>query len=443
MTPTPFEVTPAKLVYGGAALGYHAGHPVLVPGALPDERVEVEVAREAKGMIHARLLRVITPSAQRIMANCPYFGRCGGCHYQHFDATGQTKIKREILRETLRRIGRIDWQSEIGLHAADPWHYRNQAQLKIGHGREGGTAIGFFAADSHRLVPVEACPISSPRLNTLLAAMLRPEWSQHLAGFTELDLFADDRDEEVILTFRGRCDDPESLARDCLTRLDGVVTVAFEDGQASDLRGAKASARQARYPDRGRARTIFGKPSIAYRVGSWVYEVSAGSFFQASRFLLPDLVAKVTDERGGELVIDLYAGVGLFTLPLAQRFRQVIAVEANASAAADLNRNVHAAGSKNVRAVHAKTADFLRRFAQGRPDLIVLDPPRSGADAETLRSLTRLGPRQLCYVSCQPPTFARDIAFLTCHGYKLESVDMYDLFPQTFHIESIAKLARS
>src|SRR5690348_2415720 len=126
-----FELVPHKLVYGGSALGHHEGHTVLVSGALPGERVAVEPLRQAKGVVHARLLEVLAPSSERVQAPCPYFGRCGGCHYQHLEPSRQLEVKREILRETLRRIGHIDWPGEIITHSAEPWHYRNQVQLKV------------------------------------------------------------------------------------------------------------------------------------------------------------------------------------------------------------------------------------------------------------------------------------------------------------------------
>jgi 23S rRNA (uracil1939-C5)-methyltransferase len=438
----PFELVPQKLVYGGAALGHYEGRPVLVSGALPGELVEVEATRQAKGVVHARILKIVAPSPERIAAPCPYFGRCGGCHYQHLDVVRQLEAKREILRETLRRIGGIDWQGEIRLHAADPWRYRNQAQFKLGAGSEGKTSIGYFEADSHRLVPIDACPILSPRLNAILAEISRPEWASRLTAFAEIDLFVDDRDEEVMLTFHGQGGDRERLAQDCLSLLPGVTTVAFETN-ASAAAPSRAGSVATEGHDGSGERSVFGKPRIQYRVRERTYEVSPGSFFQASRLMLPDLVETVAGAVVGSLALDLYAGVGLFTLPLAQRFKHVIAVEANRRAAADLDGNIKAAGLRNARAVKAKTSECLRRYAQGTPDLVVLDPPRAGADAESLRLLSKMAPGRICYVSCQPPTFARDLALLSRHGFRLESVDLFDLFPQTFHIESVAWLTQT
>jgi 23S rRNA (uracil1939-C5)-methyltransferase len=449
-TPSRFELVPQKLVYGGSALGHHDGHPVLVPYALPGERVEAEPVRQAKGMVHARLLQVLTPAPERVTPACPYFGRCGGCHYQHLTASDQLEAKREILRETLRRIGHIDWTGEIALHAAEPWHYRNQVQLKLGRGENGEMALGFFEADSHRLVPIETCRIASPRLNAVLRQLNESAWPVRLAGYSGLDLLVDDRDEEVLVTLRGGNGDIGNVASELLACVPGVAGLAIEPdshGRArADAQGRDPGSDEHPLPSKtaaGEARA-FGQKSLSYRVGEFQYEISSGSFFQASRFLLSEFVEAVTScpANGRGLALDVYAGVGLFTLPLARGFAQVVGVEANSVASSDLARMAGALGLTNVRAVTRRAADFLRRYAQAAPDFVVLDPPRSGAEGETLRRLAEIGPGRIHYASCQPPTLARDLAFLVRHGYRLESIDLFDLFPQTFHIEALAKLSR-
>ncbi|HXJ92117.1 MAG TPA: class I SAM-dependent RNA methyltransferase [Terriglobia bacterium] len=447
--PNRFEVIPQKLVYGGSALGHHDGHPVLVPYALPGERVEVEAVRRAKGMVHTRLLQVLTPAPERVTPACPYFGRCGGCHYQHFEASGQLTAKCEILRETLRRIGHIDWTGEIGLHAAEPWHYRNQIQLKVGRDENGDAALGFFEADSHRLVPIETCRIASPRLNAVLGQLKGSGWAARLAGCSGLDLLVDDRDEEVLVTLHGGNGDAGSIGDELLASGSGIAGVVV---QPHSTERASAHGHHRRSDERpvsgkianGKAQA-FGRKSLSYRVGEFQYEISSGSFFQASRFLLSGFVEAVTTcpAEGRGLALDLYAGVGLFTLPLARTFAQVVGVEANSVASSSLARMAGAIGLTNVHAVATRAGDFLRRFAQAPPGLVVLDPPRAGAEGETLRRLAEIGPRRIHYASCQPPTLARDLAFLVGHGYRLESVDLFDLFPQTFHIEALAKLSRA
>jgi 23S rRNA (uracil1939-C5)-methyltransferase len=419
-----FELTAQKLVYGGEALGHHDGRPVFVPRVLAGERAEVEVVRSAKGVAHARPLRILDASPNRVEPPCPYFGGCGGCQYQHLRADVQPPAKREILRETLWRIGKVTWESDIALHTASPWNYRNQAQFKVGREPIGRPALGFFEAESHRLFPVDECLILSPRLNAVLGVLGAASGMAPPEGCREIDLFADDRDERVAVTLRGRMGlaEGEATARHMLAHLPGVVSVAVEIG--------------------GQTRT-FGEPNLEYSVSKFCYRVSHGSFFQASRYLLPELVEAVTTIPQGRLALDLFAGVGLFTLPLARRFEQVVGVETAKGAAADLANNAQAHALGNLRVAAETAFDFLRRFAQAEPDLVVLDPPRAGVETRALRFLAELQPQRIHYVSCSPPTLARDLGFLLQRGYRIISIELFDLFPQTYHIESVVKLARS
>ena len=419
-----FEFSPTKLVYGGDALGHHAGHAVLVPRVLPGERVKVEEVRTAKGVVHARPLRILQAAPQRIDPPCPYFGRCGGCHYQHLAPELQSSSKREILRETLRRLGSIDWKGGIPVHAGPLWNYRNQAQIKVARQASGQVELGFFEAQSYRVFPVDNCLILSPRLNAVLGELRRPKWAQGLATLREIDLVVDERDEEVKLALHSDAASAESeqVGRNLLGRIPGAVCVALV---------AKNRFR------------VLGKPALHYSVGEFRYRVSPGSFFQVSRFLTLELVTSVTGEEQGELALDLFAGVGLFSLPLARRFERVVAVEANPIAASDLKANAEANGFPNLRAANETTYDFLRRFAQAEPDLVVMDPPRAGVDAGSLKLLAALRPRKIHYLSCSPPTLARDLKLLAHHGYQLESIELFDLFPQTYHIEALAKLSRN
>ena len=404
-------------------MGHAQGRAVLVPRALPGERLEVEPVRVAKGVVHARPLRVLEAAPERIDPPCRYFGRCGGCHYQHLDIEHQVSWKAEILRETLRRIGKITWESEITIHQASPWNYRNQAQLKVVHNESGETALGFFEGESHHLVSIDECLILSSRLNQALGQLRQPQWLSRLRGCREIELLANEQDDQVRITLQGTFGpgEAEPLARDLLQQVEGTVAVAFQDGRRMQR---------------------FGESAFIYRVGEFKYQLSPGSFFQSSCHLLPELVAAVTDAAPGDLALDLYAGAGLFTLPLARRFKQVIGVESQPGAARDLGANVGSHGLKNVRAVGQPAFDFLRRFAQTGPDLVILDPPRSGVGPSALKYLVDLRPQRIHYVACHPPTWARDLAYLLGQDYRLEGVEMFDCFPQTYHIECLARLVR-
>jgi len=418
-----FELTPQKLVYGGEALGHAQGQTVLVSGALPGELLEVEPVRTAKGVVHARPLRILEAAPERIVPPCPYFGQCGGCHYQHLDIERQLAWKSEILRETLRRIGKIVWDQEITIHRADPWNYRNQAQLKVTADESGRVDLGFFETESHRLVPIDECMILSPRLNAVLRQLRRPEYLNRLRKSREIELLANDRDEQVRITFLGNFTKQESeeLAADLLGQVEGVTGAVFVGQQGH---------------------AVYGEAVLAYQVGEFQYQTSPGSFFQASRHLLPEFVDAVTAIEPGEVALDLYAGVGLLTLPLARRFKQVIGVESHPAASRDLEANAAMHGLDRVRASGQTAYEFLRRFAQIGPDFVVLDPPRTGVGKNVLKRLAELGPRCLHYASCHPPTWARDLAYLLGQGYRLERVEMFDFFPHTYHIECLARLIR-
>ncbi len=418
-----FEFSPVKLVYGGDALGFQAGRTIFVPRVLPGERAEVEEVRRQKGVVHAQPLRILDPSPERIEPVCGYFARCGGCQYQHFSPESQAGAKVEILRETLRRLGKVNWDGNIPAHSGPSWNYRNQAQLKVGASPRGGRALGFYEAESNRLIPIDACPILSPRLNAVLATLQRSPWIDAFSPCRELEVMADERDESVMLTLAGSWNEPdaESLARKFLAELAGINTVAFVENPT-----VKA----------------FGEPYLAYRVGDFTYRVSPTSFFQSARFLLPKMVTAVAGGESDGVALDLFAGVGLFTLPLAEGFDQVIAVESHPVAASDLAANTGTPKRKNIRAVGATAFDFLRRCAQMEPDLVVMDPPRAGVGVATLKLLLNLRPKRLRYLSCSPPTLARDLGFLLKHGYQLNGLDLFDCFPQTYHIESLARLSR-
>jgi 23S rRNA (uracil1939-C5)-methyltransferase len=359
-----FEIVPQKLVYGGDALGHHEGHPVFVPRVLPGERAEVETVRLAKGSIHARPRRILEPSPERIEPPCPYFGRCGGCDYQHLAPARQSEIKRDILTETLRRIGKINWEQPIAVHAAQAGGYRNQAQFKVMRNPEGRAELGFFEAYSHRLLPIDSCLLLTDKLNRVLQWLRSEPWPTRLADISEVELMVDDRDEKVMLVLRGAGAGGEQLGQELLASGQGVTTVAIE--KASGLR-------------------VLGEPHLHYSVSDFEYRVSPGSFFQVSRFLLPELVAAVLNDTRADTALDLYAGVGLFTLPLASRFASVVSVEASETATGDLAANARAHQLPNLRVVTATAQDFLRRFAQPGIDFVILDPPRAGVAGAALK----------------------------------------------------------
>ena len=362
---------------------------MLAPFVLPGERVRLDIGEH----VHADLAEVVEASPERVAPPCPLFTRCGGCHYQHAPYEFQLARKVEILREQLRRVGKIDYQGEIETIAGPPLGYRNRAQFHVANGQ-----IGYLAPRSHTLVPVPGdCPILSPRLNQALAEMRARLHDPRFPRFVQaIELFTNETDVQVNVL-----------------EADRPVAKTFYEWCGSAV-------------------------AIDYATSWGVFRVSPRSFFQVNRFLIENLVDAALAGAEGKSALDLYAGVGFFSLALARRFQNVIAVESGASAARDLEVNAARAGVA-LPIDRARVEDFLRGFAD-TPDFVLLDPPRAGLGRAVIAELERLAPPRMTIVSCDPATLARDVAALA--NYRMDRVTLIDLFPQTYHIETVVHLSR-
>jgi 23S rRNA (uracil1939-C5)-methyltransferase len=432
------EIKIEKLIYGGEGLAHFDGATVFVPFVLPGEQVAAEPVERKRKFVRAKMERVLDPSPERIAPPCPYFGACGGCDYQHIPYEAQLRFKTEILRETLRRIGRIDWPGEIVAHASPPWGYRNRAQWKIRPGEQAANGavnlrIGYFRANSTALCAVEECAILSPPLLKALQALREALAAEVPRSLREIEVFAGYDNSQFLLTatFAGFPPAAGKLAEGFRDVLPNITSLLFHDPACERME-------------------LFGPGFIEYKTSRHVYRVGHFSFFQVNRFLVDDLARVVAEEEEpADLALELFAGVGLFSVPLAMRFAQVVAVESNPAAARDLqvniSRNLSGAGSEVNGAIEARAAEverFLERYKGRRPDLVLLDPPRAGLAPEAAKQLARIGPLRVTYVSCEPPTLARDLAALQVGGYEIFDVHLFDLFPQTFHMEAVVRLRR-
>jgi 23S rRNA (uracil1939-C5)-methyltransferase len=381
--PNPETLTIEKLVYGGEGLARLDSKVVLVPFVLPGETVRVEIDRAKNDLWRGRLIEVLEPSAARITPGCPYFQRCGGCQYQHIDYPAQLEHKREILRESLRRVGKIEFAGEIGLISGEPWQYRNRVQLHL----QGGE-LGYFSQGSRELCAIDHCPIASPKLNETIPKVEVREAS------TALELFTNETDIQVNVVDR--------VPRAALTALAslGATTPIEYSG----------------------------------------FQVSRNSFFQVNRFLIDQLVNCATGDAHGEWAVDLYAGVGLFAVKLAERFAKVTAVESGGSSFRDLEHNIEQKSATG--AVKSSVEDYLVAVEE-RPDFILADPPRAGLGKQVLKELGRIRAPRVTIVSCDPATLARDLHGFLAESYRIEKITLVDLFPQTFHLESVVELSAS
>ena len=387
-----------KLVYGGDGLARLDGRVVFAPFVLPGERIRVRAEQEKPGLVRARMLEVLEAAADRVTAPCPVFGRCGGCHYQHAPYEYQVAAKRSILVEELRRLGKIEAPGEILLVSGQSLGYRNRVQLAVEK-----THIGYREARSHKLCAVESCPVSSPKINEAIGKLNHMARDGRWPKFVRaLEVFTDERQVQINVLEKDR-----PVARRffdwCAAEIDGVVEGALD------------------YEGR--------------------FRVSSNSFFQVNRFLLDRFVETAIGDVSGDTAADLYAGVGLLSVPLARRFGEVVAVESGSGAVRDLQFNAEREGLTNLRALQGTAEEHLAGLEKA-PDLVLLDPPRAGLGKNVVKRLNELKPRQVVIVACDPATLARDLAGLVAGGYRIARMAMVDLFPQTYHLETVVGLER-
>lgn len=450
------KLRPTKAVYGGASLAHIEadavqdlpapeqsallGKTVFIPFTLPRETVEAHLTDDRRSFAFAELDAVIEPSPERILPGCEYFTACGGCHYQHTGPDYQLRLKKEVLRGALDRAHLTPQSAAIPIEAVNghPWNYRNRIRLQIA-ARDGAVQLCYRARGTRQSIAVTHCPIAAPLLNRAIAAIsgLGAEASL-LSHCDEVELFTNGEEDTLLVWLKGSGSHRSRGRRGSFEQALDRFAAALK-AELPELAGAGLF-----HVDRKVEQEIahWGQRSLRYKVGGNYYRVSIGSFFQINRFLLPQMVEAAISGRRGRRAWDLYAGVGLFAQALD--FEEVIAVEQAPSSAADLKHNLR---GKAHRAVRSATLDFLRGqrhiAAAARPELILLDPPRYGLGAEVCSLLLEIGAPELIYISCDPATLARDLEVLLRTGYRLARLQMLDLFPQTFHIETVAALTRS
>ena len=382
--PDQETLTVEKLIYGGDGLARLDGKVIFMPFVLPGEIVRAEIEPEKNDLWRGRPLELQQTSPSRVTPQCPYFQRCGGCQYQHIDYAFQLEQKRAILREVLQRLGKIEFTGDIGVVSAQPWQYRNRVQLHI-----EGRKVGYFEQGSRKLCAIDHCPISSPKLNEMIGRLNtlgRPVTAS-------VELFTNETEVQVNVLDR-----VPRAALDALASLGVTTPIDYND-----------------------------------------FRVSRNSFFQVNRLLIDSLVECAIGNAYGKSALDLYAGVGLFSVKLAESFGKVTAVESSGSGFRDLLYNIMQR-QLGVKAENRNVEDFLAAY-QETPDFILADPPRSGLGKHVVKDLARIRAPRLHIVSCDPATFARDLQALIGEGYRIDKLTLVDLFPQTFHLETVAELS--
>lgn len=428
----PLLVQIEKPIYGGSFLARVEGKALFVPLTLPGEQARVRVVEEKKSYAIAEPEEIAAAASGRVEPGCRHFGACGGCQYQHANYATQRALKEAILRETLQRGG-VAVPEKIAVLAGDPWGYRNRIRLAV----DAEGRVGYRARQSHAVIPISECPIAAPALvNAALSAAEVLRSQRPRLSPAEISLFANAGESEVLSTLfvqsraKQSVDDFAEALKERVPALAGVQLVSL------DHRGQPAAAGK---PEEAIAE--WGNRFLTYRVGGVDYQVGHGAFFQVNRWMVDEFVDRVTEGRSGGLAWDLFAGVGLFARRLAGGYADVIAVESAPASTRTLRGNLEGTSGRGV---EGEVAAFLKsKAARSKPELIVVDPPRIGLGGEVTSLLANAGAPTMVYVSCDPATLARDLRALVAAGYAVSSITMADMFPQTFHLETVVELQRS
>jgi 23S rRNA (uracil1939-C5)-methyltransferase len=429
------DVRIEKIVVGGDGLARHEGRVVFVPGTAPGERHRVRVVREKKDFARARSIELLDASVSRRAPPCPYYESCGGCALMHLRPEAQLEAKKAVLTEGLERA-RIRLGAPVAALSAGELGYRNRLRFHVAFA-EGGPIAGFRRRGSHEVVDVETCLLGSKTLNETWQRVRRALTDRRPLAKSLISVELDESSHEP-----GRI-----AARFVVSSTDGLR--GLDEPRREELRSAIGLAGLVGAVFRGGPVVRTGEPFVEHRVGDLTLRQSLGSFFQANRFLLDELVDTVVpapETEGAETGtrgLDLYCGVGLFALPLARRVSNVIGVESETLALRDAKTNAARAGLGNLRFIRSDAARYAARDRLRKEDVVILDPPRGGPRPELVDALAQSPLRTIRYVSCDPAALFRDSARLAAHGFAIESATLVDLFPNTHHFETVAVFSRS
>jgi 23S rRNA (uracil1939-C5)-methyltransferase len=381
-----FEVEIERLLPGGVGLAHAEGLTLFVSLAAPGDVVRVKIDRVQGTVGFASIVGILKASGVRVEPPCPYFGRCGGCDFQQLTYEAQLQAKVEMIRDCLHRIAKLEIPEEIPITpSVNQWQYRSRATWQVD---SDARLMGYFERGTNRISDIEYCAVLAPQLQQTL---------------------------EKVRTYVGAKTSRQPRHIDVVLGDEGLSVSPAIAG--------------------------FSARVISRRLASEKYSFSADTFFQINHELLEPLIAAAMGDMTGQRAIDLYCGVGLFTLPMARKFARVTGVEANARAAEFARRNVEAAKLENIEIANLGVADWLKHSRSFEVlDFLLLDPPRVGCENAVIAGILAMRPRRIAYVSCDPATLARDLKKIIAENYTLDSIAAFDMFPQTHHVETVARL---
>jgi 23S rRNA (uracil1939-C5)-methyltransferase len=391
---------------------------IFIPYSAIGDEVWVEIVEEKKNYSTGRLVEILAPSSSRVEPPCPYFGTCGGCQWQHIDYAQQPELKKEILKDILVRLGKLkEIPSITALPSPAPYDYRTRVQLKV-----KGAKLGYYQEKSHQLVDIERCPIAHPLVNEIIPLLRKERLLLSSTEEIEINVSPEEGKGIFIFYFLKPSQGWETSARQFLKShsiLKGIAT--FRERQTASL----------------------GNPYLNFTIPlNLTLRTSPGSFFQVNLKQNDNLIQKVLEFSRGhknERALDLYSGVGNFTLPLASATQEIWGIEENSVAVEDARCNAQFNGIGNARFIRGTVEEVLKKWKREKPDLVILDPPRTGCK-EVVDQVAGLKPKRMVYVSCEPTVLARDLRLFSERGYLLRELSLIDMFPQTYHMEVVGLL---
>lgn len=440
------ELEITGLTHEGDGVGKVEGFTLFVPHALPGEKILAKVLKVKKNFGYGKMLRVLQESEHRQEPPCPVYHQCGGCSLQHLSYEEQLNQKTAIVQDNLKRLGKIEHAKvhpTIGME--DPWRYRNKAQVPIGE-EEGGLIGGFYAQRSHRIINMDACLIQHEKNDEVVDLVKKVASSLGIRAYDEetgkgllrhVVVKVGFKTGEIMLVLvmnDSQIPNQEELVNQLTKKLDGLKSVVLN-----------INRKQTNVIFGDETKVLWGEPYIYDYIGDIKFAISARSFYQVNPIQTEILYGKAleyADLTGNETVIDAYCGIGTISLFLAQKAKKVYGVEIVPEAIADAKRNARLNAMENVEFAVGEAEKIIPWwYAQGiQADVVVVDPPRKGCDETLLDTLIQMKPKRIVYVSCNPSTLARDLRILEDGGYLTQGVQPVDMFPQTFHVESVAWL---
>jgi 23S rRNA (uracil1939-C5)-methyltransferase len=419
------KVSVESMAFKGYGVARVDGKVVFIPYTVTGDNACIEIIEEKKNYSIGRLEKIEVPSPWRVNPPCSYFGICGGCQWQHIDYPKQVEFKKNILIETLERLGgRREIPSIRLIPSGEPYNYRVRVQLKV-----KGKALGYYQERSHRIVDIDRCLIAHPLINQMISYLRKPPPS--FFRMEEIEINISPEEGKGMLLFHPLLFDHQmdSFAKELLKSHSIFCGIAIEKKNGLSLFGAPQIDFTISFKRTGKERNLR-------------LRTSPGSFFQANLEQNQNLIQTVLEFSEGneaERVLDLYAGVGNFTLPLAIVSKDAWGIEGNRGAVEDARFNGERNGIQNCNFIAGRVEDILKNWRGEEPDLIILDPPRTGCKT-ILDQVVRLKPKKIVYVSCEPTTFARDLYLFSERGFHLQRLHLVDMFPQTYHMEVVGLL---